>query len=475
MASEALELVILTQQRPRSAELTVGGCAAHCHADYSEFHQSGRSPDAFIIKSDDADYTGLMLRQLRHDPDHATALAFIDGAAGELERAASDGGLPRAAQALVERISQTRSRARAIRVKNDNRSPDALILEYMWLRPDYVLEPLADWRHQRRYRYPALELLDRSGSDPDTWLQRLAKGNLIEPVALHDRQRECDHCGSAHLNFIDVCPSCRSIDIGQHAALHCFTCGLIAPEQRFMRGDLRQCPKCGTRLRHIGTDYDRPLETNMCGSCDHVFVEGEVEAHCAVCKRSSATTRLRQHKIQSWRLSGLGCLAAQGESPGQLQPLFEPRQYLPYPHFLGSLEWSLKLARESASFGFALAGLRLENLAELQRALGVGRAVELLEACADRLRESLGEADLATRPDQETTYLLLPNADRRRLSALHHTVRQLVVQATQDNGAGPSWRVAEHGVSHKGARNEDARGLVRALRAGLLDPAQKVA
>lgn len=469
VVSEALELVILSQQRPRVAQLTVGGCGAHCYADYAEFHQSGMSPAAFIIKSDDPAYTSLALRQLRHDPDHATALAFIDGAAGELEQAASDGALPRAARALVERIGQSRSRARAMRVKNDNRSPDALLLEYMWLRPDYVLEPLADWKHARRYRYPALELLDRSDSDPDTWLQRLAKSNLIEPVALRDRQRECDHCGSAQLNFIDVCPNCHSIDIGQHTALHCFTCGLIAPEERFIRGDTRQCPKCGTRLRHIGTDYDRPLETNLCGACDHVFVEGEVEARCAVCNKSSATNRLRQRKIHSWRLSGLGCLAAQGDAPGQMQPLLEPRQYLPYPHFLGSVDWSLKLARESSAFSFTLAGLHLENLAELNRSLGVGRTADLLEGCADRLRESMAEADLATRADQELIYLLLPNADRRRLSALHHTVRDLVVQATQDNGIGPSWRMAEHGVTHKSAKSEEARGLVQKLRAGLLD------
>jgi GGDEF domain-containing protein len=469
------ELVILSQTRPRAAKLVVGGCAAHCYADYSEFRQSAQAaPGAFIIKSEDPAYVADTLRQLRRDPDHATALAFLDGAAAEFELAASDGKLPGSSPALIERLEHSHSRARAIRIKNDNRGPDALLLEFMWLRPDYVLEPLADWRHARRYRYPPLELMDRSDSDPNTWLQRLSKRNLIEPVALLDRQRECDHCGSAHLNFIDVCPNCRSIEIGQHTALHCFTCGLIAPEERFIRGDMRQCPKCGNRLRHIGTDYDRPLETNLCGACDHVFVEGEVEARCAVCKSSSPTTRLRQHRIESWRLSGLGCLAAQGEAPGQAQPMFEPRQFLPYPQFLANLEWSLKLARDSA-FGFAIAGMHLENLEQLNSSFGVGRTAELLEACTDRLRESLSEVDLATRADQETIYLMLPNADRRRLSALHHTVRELVTQATQDNGVGPSWRVAEHGVQQREARHEDARGLLGKLRSGLLDAGRRVA
>jgi hypothetical protein len=465
-------LAILSQARPRCAQLVVAGCTAHCHADYAEFRQSGLKPEAFIVKSEDPAYVGQVLKQLRRDPDHATALAFIDGRCDEADRAVSDGALPASSAALLERIELTHNRAQAMRARNDDRSADTLLLEYMWLRPDSVLEPLADWRHPRRYRYPVLEALDRSDSDPDGILQRLDKRGLIERVALRDRQRECDHCGSAQLNFIDICPNCRSIEVDQHTALHCFNCGLIAPEERFVRGDQRQCPKCGNRLRHIGSDYDRPLETNVCHSCDHVFVEGEVEARCAICRHASPTTRLRLRKVHAWRLSGLGCLAAQGQAAGGGPVLFEPRQYLPYPQFVGSLEWSLKLVRE-AEFGFTLVGLHLENLEPLRGALGAGRTAELLEACTERLRESLGEADLATHADQETLFLLLPHADRKRLSALHRTVRGLAQQALQEEGSGPAWRLAEHGVSPRNVGGEDARSLLGRLRDGLGDAAER--
>ncbi|MDR3416051.1 MAG: diguanylate cyclase [Nevskia sp.] len=469
------DIVILTQARPRSPRLVIAGCVAHCHADYHEFQRSQVTPAAFIVKSDDEHYAGGCLRQLRRDPDHATALAFIDGAASDADRHIGDGALPGSAALLIERIEQWRSRERAVRSKGDNRGPDAMLLEYMWLRPGYVLEPLADWQYLRRYRYPVLEALDRSESDPMTWIHGLDKHGLIERVALRDRQRECDFCGSAHLNFVDVCPNCRSIDIDQHTALHCFTCGLVAPEERYIKGEHRICPKCGTRLRHIGSDYDRPLETNLCLACDHVFVEGEVEARCAVCKRSMPTTRLRLHKIHSWRLSGRGCLTAQGDG-GHGQTLFEPRQYLPYPHFLGSLDWALKLAREGSHFGFAVAGLHLANMAELNQALGVGRTAELLDAFADRLRESLSDADLATRADPETIVVLLPHADRKRLAALHQTMRRLVAQSVQENAAGPSWRIAEHLLTAKSARDEDSATLLRRLRSRLADNAtQQVA
>jgi GGDEF domain-containing protein len=462
------ELVILSQVRPRATKLAVAGCAAHCYADYGEFRQSGLRPGAFIVKSEDPAYTAQMLRALRRDPDHATALAFVDGACEAADLPVSDGRLPGHSGALLERIEQALARAQAMRAKNDDRGAESLLLEYMWLRPNYVLEPLADWRNARRWRYPVLEALDRSDSDPDVWLQRLDKRGLLERVDLRDRQRECDHCGSAQLNFIDICPNCRSIEVDHHNALHCFTCGLVAPEERFVQGEVRQCPKCGNRLRHIGSDYDRPLETNVCSACEHVFVEGEVEARCMVCQHASPTTRLRLRKIYSWRLSGLGCLSAQGEGGGGGGAAgFEPRQFLPYPHFLGSLDWSLKLAAESAAFGFTLVGLHLENLEQLRKQLGESRCAELLEGCNERLRESLSDADLACHADQETLVLLLPHADRRRLSALRHSVRDLVQRAMQEDGAGPAWRMAEHDVDHRNARSEEARQLLQRLRDNL--------
>src|SRR6202012_1237810 len=191
-----------------NAQLMVGGCTAHCFADYGEFRQAGLRPDAFIVKSEDPAYTARILRALRRDPDHATALAFVDGACEEADAAVSDGKLPGTSGALLERIELSRARAQAMRAKNDDRGPESLLLEYMWLRPSYVLEPLADWRHARRWRYPVLEALDHSDSDADQWIQRLEKRGLIERVDLRDRQRECDHCGSAQLNFIDICPNC---------------------------------------------------------------------------------------------------------------------------------------------------------------------------------------------------------------------------------------------------------------------------
>ncbi|HEY0913713.1 MAG TPA: diguanylate cyclase [Solimonas sp.] len=435
------DIAILAPRRPEGGRLLLAGRVAHCFDDYRAFRESGLKPAAFIIRSTEPAATGEWLRQIRHDPDHGARLAFVEGAVSDADTAIGDGPLPESVPALMERIDASAARAQAMRGKDDDRSPAALLLEYLWLRPGAVLEPRADWRHPRLHHYPLLDALERSEADPQSWLQQLERDGLLARGELRARQRECDFCSSAHLSFIDVCPSCRSIDIDQHAALHCFTCGLIAPEERFTSGGGRCCPKCGSHLRHIGTDYDRPLETTACGSCQHVFVEGEVMAHCEICDHSMAPTALRLHKLWTWRLSSLGCLVAQGRSPTQSPALFDAQHYANREHFIHSLDWLLKIGRSQGT-RLGLAGLRLRNGRELASTLGAGRSAQLLDSFAERLRELLGEADLGCRLDEETLCLLLPGADRKRFSQLEALVGDLQQRAVQAEGIGPQWRMA---------------------------------
>jgi hypothetical protein len=327
--SASNEVVVLSPRRQpgRPAQL-IGGCIAHCFADYRQFRKSAITPGAFVVRSDDADYVGSTLQQIRRDPDYATVLAFVDGAVAEKDRPLSDGPLPDRPQDQAERIEEACGRRSAmaprVNAPGDPRGSEALLLEFMWLRPGYVLEPQADWRHPRRYRYTVLEALDRTESDPETWLHRLEQEGLIERVALKDRQRECDFCSSAHLSFIDVCPNCHSIDIEQRAALRCLNCGLVAPQDGFQRGDQHICPKCGTPVRHAGADDEQRIETKACTNCDHMFVEGEAIARCAICGHSMHPSELRLHQIYSWRMSSLGRLAAQGRLAARTPPAIAP-------------------------------------------------------------------------------------------------------------------------------------------------------
>lgn len=455
-------IVIFSSQTTANSPQLLGGYIAHSFVGFDEFRKVALKPTAFVIKSDSEDYTRTVLRQIRRDPDNATALVFTYGNVAENDEPLSDGPMPSTREALLNRIGEMQKRSQAMQVHGDHHTPETRLIEYLWLRPGYVLEPKSDWKHPQRYYYPILELLDHTDCNPEIYLQKMDREGLLEKIQLKDRQRECDFCGSAHLSFIDVCPNCRSIEIDQHTALHCFTCGLIAPEEHFVNGSQRGCPKCGAQLRHIGTDYDRPLETCVCGSCQHVFVEGEVVARCAICAHSMPPPALRLHKFYSWRLGSAGRLAAQGNADsvrGQSAAISRTGR----DNFIASIDWMLKMMQTQKDLYFVLMSLRLTNRKDLEQTLGSANASRLLEAYVERLREILNDADLMVRTDDENVLLMIPNSDKAHIAQVHAMIRTLSEQARQKDSLGPVWEVRDMQVDARNGEQATAESLLAKL------------
>lgn len=456
-------IVIFSSEVKAHSPQLLGGCIAHSFTGFEEFQQVALKPAAFVVKSDSETYTRTLLRQIRRDPANATALVFTYGSIAENDEPLSDGPMPSTREALLNRIGDMQKRAQAMQVHGDHQTPEQRLIEYLWLRPGYVLEPKADWKHPQRYYYPILELLDHSDANPEVYLQKMDREGLLEKIELRDRQRECDFCGSAHLSFIDVCPNCRSIEIDQHTALHCFTCGLIAPEAHFVNGSQRGCPKCGAQLRHIGTDYDRPLETCVCASCQHVFVEGEVVARCAICAHSMPPSALRLHKFYSWRLGAAGRLAAQG-SPTRMQGQGDDANRGSLDNFMASLDWILKMMQSQKDLRFELMGLHLTNRRELENSLGSENSARLIEAYVERLRESLNEADLMVRADDENVLIMIPSLDHKHVTKIHTAIKTLSEQASPQGSVGPAWKIRDIRADSKNTRHETAESLLARLR-----------
>lgn len=454
-------IVIFSSEATTHSPQLLGGCIAHRFAGFDEFKRANLKPSAFVVKSDSEHYTSNLLRQIRRDLENATSLVFTHGNIIENDVPLSDGPMPTTREALLNRIGEMQKRANAMQGHDDHQTLESRLIEYLWLRPGYRLEPKSDWKHPRRYYYPILDLLDHSDSDPEVYLQKMDRDGLLEKIELKDRQRECDFCGSAHLSFIDVCPNCRSIEIEQHTALHCFTCGLIAPENNFANGSQRACPKCGAQLRHIGTDYDRPLETCVCAGCQHVFVEGDVVARCAICAHSMAPSSLRLHKLYSWRLGAAGRLAAQGNHANAGRMNGHPRSG--HESFLTSLDWMLKMMQHQKDIGFTLTGLRLTNRTKLESTLGNANSARLVSAFLERLQEWLNDADLIFRKDDENILIMMPGIDRKHVSNIHGAIKTLSEQSRQNNDIGPAWTISEIRADSKIAQNESAESLLLRL------------
>ncbi|AKJ31811.1 diguanylate cyclase domain-containing protein [Caldimonas brevitalea] len=293
---------------------------------------------------------------------------------------------------------------------------DERLLYYLYLRDPAELVPVPDRQARTLYRHPVAEALAERPEDVDTWLATLTRRRLLEPATLHDRTRHCRQCGSAHLQFVDVCPHCSSLQIRKAASLHCFTCGFVAPEADFHDERGLACPKCNARLRHIGVDYDRPLTQYACAHCHHAFVEARVLARCLDCRTEADPAELDVREVSSLRLSASGRAALRS---GQIQESFaalDIGNHVAPAHFRHMIEWALAAqARHEMPFGLML--IEFLNAEQLVEVHGAPRAFLLLDEFARRLHELLRQSDITTRSTEERLWLFLPFSSAGGLAA----------------------------------------------------------
>ncbi|HNO74952.1 MAG TPA: GGDEF domain-containing protein [Nitrosomonas mobilis] len=385
----------------------------------------------FVIANKDPSAVVPLLQQIRRHPDFCTALCYVTGSVNpEIEQLA-DGGLPEAA-ILRERFGHFQELLTSFNESETAILPTGRLIKYLWLRPHFVVKPCRTWQTSRYWFYPLLNALNPD-DDAFDWLRALVNQRVIESADLIDRQRECPHCRSSHLSFIDVCPNCGSLDIAQQASLHCFTCGHVDVQDNFLQGGALVCPKCLTQLRHIGSDFDRPIENHSCHTCHHVFVESDVQVRCMHCGRSSQPTDLVEHKIQSLRLSDRGRIIAVRGDTFDIAASFDQLQFIPGELFKHDLDWLLILARRYSMINFSLFGIYFPQLPELAEKIGHVRLMQLLEVFAQRLRSMLRTPDLSTRTAENMLWLLLPQTDEKGLRGFHTRIKASLGDIMKDS------------------------------------------
>lgn len=412
----AQERIDLTNQYTQSLEISF-------FYDFFEWNKIRSIPIAFIIDGSNPEYLVTTLKQLRRDNEIFSSLCFVVNHTESPIDDLHDGKLPNT-EILQEKIKQHQDLLSSFKRNEGYLTPQARLIKYLWLRPDFIVKAYRDWQHPRFYRYPLLDALCLDQMDPLDWLRNLASAKIIEPVSLIDRQRECKHCRSMHLRFIDVCPNCISIDIKPYPSLHCFTCGCVDVQDKFMNLGSLVCPKCNTRLRHIGSDYDRPLENYRCHSCQQTFIEGDILVRCAVCATEMSPGELMLSEIYSWRLSDKGRTVAFRGELSDLSIGFDQINFIPRDLFVHDLDWMLVIARRYPNINFSLFGIYFANLPELVEHLSHMRVLQLLEAFAQRLRDILRAPDLSTRTSENMVWLLLPNADEHGLASFRGRIEK---------------------------------------------------
>lgn len=333
--------------------------------------------------------------------------------------ALGDGAPPGEADALVAQWQLWRERFAQFNRGVAPQRFDGRVLAWLWLRPGGEIRALRDASVAQHYRYPLLEVLaDDEPINDFVWLQLMVQQGWLQAGELVDRLRLCSQCGSGRINYVDVCPECGALDIARQPSLHCFTCGHVGPQELFVKEGLLLCPNCLSRLRHIGSDYDRPMENYGCRQCQAFFVDSRIESRCLDCSQVQTPDKLRVREVRHYQLAEVGrlrCRQGLGSANPASLSLFRLK-LRGGQEFAELLNWQIELVRRYGSPAVSLLGVRLGNLREILADLGESRAHALIDSLVERLLEVVRETDRCTRTSEDLFWLLLPHTDAEGLA-----------------------------------------------------------
>jgi GGDEF domain-containing protein len=373
------------------------------------------------------------IEAIRGRNDTALLPLFLDGepAAGEIELvdapSSSESEMEQTAESILERLGE-------IDQNLIRRNLDFRLLAFLFSRKNKTLRPHLDPYSPGLYSYPLAEALSMQELDSDRWIQDLfEKGYLTEGV-LVDRIRRCPKCDGAHINYVETCPSCDSIDIHQVPFIHCFTCGRVAPQEKFLTDSGLQCPFCHTKLRHIGSDYDRPLENYECRDCSHTFNEPKIACYCLLCGKRSTPEELVPRSFREYALSDKGFMAVRSGVTEEMYMLLDTLNYMKPEPFNYILDWMLRLAQRPPVDPFGLLVVSFPNLDELSATMGRHKSLQLFDALAKRLKELIRSTDISTRTSRHNLVLLLPKTPKTGAGIVASRIRDLREFTRQPDG-----------------------------------------
>jgi GGDEF domain-containing protein len=416
-----------------------------------------------------AAYAGRVLRKLRSTPAYRYQLVYCCRDQDSWCEALGDGACPAETSEIKMLWEIWRERFNLFRQGSAPERFESRVLSWLWLRADAHVYALRDPEVPQHYRYPLLEALaDAEQVNPFVWLSLMVQHEWLEEGVLVDRVRLCSDCGSGRLNFIDVCAECQAMDISRQPSLHCFTCGHVGPQESFLKDGVLLCPNCLNRLRHIGSDYDRPLENYRCRSCQAFFVDADVQARCLDCGLSHAPDKLRIREVRDFRLAEAGRFRCRQDFNDRSIDHFGRLNLLGGKDFFELLTWQIQVLRRYQKPAFSLIGLRFVNLAGTLARLGEHRGHAFIDSVTDRLKESVRETDRCSRSTEEFFWIMLPHTDGKGLEFVKQRLSRVAELFSAPEVSDISLRVVSFTAPDDLLEQEDGELLLARLASELI-------
>ncbi|MGL1931297.1 MAG: diguanylate cyclase [Desulfotalea sp.] len=291
------------------------------------------------------------------------------------------------------------------------RSPIFKVLTFYYTR-SLDIKPIKIWKSDDIYSYPVIKALLGGQKLASNWINTHNNRGFLEEGELIDRLRICPKCQLPSPNYIDVCPNCRSIQIEQESFLHCFSCGTVRPEKDFKKNiNNLECPNCSEKLRHIGTDYDRPLENFTCRDCKATFSDPLIVAVCSRCETVTEPEDLEIRNYHNYSLSENAINAVKSGKITEATALLDDLQNISQPYFMHMLEWLCGMAHRYSEHVFTIMAIRTTNLKKIEDEIGIVNLLELVEEYIKRVKSELRTTDFTCRFENNDIWLLLPQTD----------------------------------------------------------------
>ncbi len=305
------------------------------------------------------------------------------------------------------------------------------IVSYMFVREQFILKGFLDYHSVTGFQFPLLDSLGFREEAQHYWymLQSMESRKLIKHETLVDEIQSCPHCKSGLLNFKNCCPNCKSVHIATQSFIHCFSCGNVGPLSEFLRQEELICNRCHVKLRHIGIDYDKPMEDKICQDCHHFFFEATVNAVCMVCAQLSDPQDLQSKRLYEYRLARRGESFAKGIDQHLIVELSQFLKLIDLSIFMMIVKWQTILAKRYDFLSFSLLAFRVENEEEMISSLGSLKTEKLLQEFFARVRNLLRNSDLVSR-DNKTILFFLPMTPLEGCNIIYERIYEFTTEQT---------------------------------------------
>jgi len=330
------------------------------------------------------------------------------------------------------------------------------LLSYLFTRPDTIIAPIPDWKSRLYYTYPLVDLFCENIENYFFWLDELFTNNFLAGESLVDQIFCCPFCLSAHMKFTDHCPNCNSINIRKDDFLHCFSCGLVAPQNEFMKDDRFVCPRCNSKLRHIGDDYDRPLENGVCNDCNSSFTETKLTTQCMICDKIYPAEDLIKRAFYEYKLTDTGKNHIRYNTIDINELFADSINYVSQQFFYSILDWMILSQQRYDTDFFSIIGFAFHlEVDEFD--------YERVHDFAEHIRRILRTTDFCTRLNENSFWILLPKTNLKGAAFVKNRIAEVHSKLVGDNPK-KKLEVVQFTSSKENTKDENAKVVIAKLR-----------